>query len=241
MAKRTDIKLQKIATPSLKELFIKEIENMILSGKLEVGDALPSEREMAAQMGVSRPVVTAGISELAAKGFVEVRPRSGVFVADYRRTGTLETLVSIMNYNGGNLRRNEIQSIVEIRLALEKVMLRDLIPTITEDELSTIRNLLKKFEQSNGITDVVACAYEFHHELAVISGNVLLPLIYHSFRAPITSLWERYTRLYGEKALYNNAYKLYNYIESRDLTGALTWAEEYIAASISGNREIYSE
>jgi hypothetical protein len=41
------------------------------------------------------------INKLARKGFLIIKPSVGSFVDDYRRNGTLETLVSIMNYNGG--------------------------------------------------------------------------------------------------------------------------------------------
>ena len=36
------MQFQKISTPSLKDLFVKELENKILSGELKVGDKLPS-------------------------------------------------------------------------------------------------------------------------------------------------------------------------------------------------------
>ena len=67
-------------------------------------------------MQVSRAVVNSGIAELEKKGFLIVKPRSGTFVADYRRKGTVETLVAIMKYNGGRIRREEIRSILEVLL-----------------------------------------------------------------------------------------------------------------------------
>lgn len=79
------MEFQKLQAPSLKELFIREIENRILSGALEIGSQLPTERELAEQMGVSRAVVNGGVAVLAGKGFLEIRPRVGIFVADYRR------------------------------------------------------------------------------------------------------------------------------------------------------------
>ena len=91
----------KISTLSLTELFVQQIENMILSGELKIGEQIPPARELSIRMGVSRPVISAGVVELEKMGFVEVRPRQGVYVCDYRRKGTLETLVAIMRYNGG--------------------------------------------------------------------------------------------------------------------------------------------
>lgn len=104
----------KIQAVSLTELFIQQIEKMILSGELAVGEQLPPARELSVQMGVSRPVISAGLLELEKVGFVEIKPRQGVYVSDYRRKGTIETLVAIMKYNGGALRRNEVRSILEV-------------------------------------------------------------------------------------------------------------------------------
>ena len=89
---------------------------MILSGKLEIGSKLPPERELAESMKVSRAVINSGIAELEKKGFLVVRPRIGTFVADYRRDGSLDTLVAIMNYNGGVLKNREVKSVLEARI-----------------------------------------------------------------------------------------------------------------------------
>ena len=90
------MQFQKISTPSLKDLFVKELENKILSGELKVGDKLPSERELASSMQVSRAVVNAGIAELEQKGFLIIKPRIGTFVENFYKNGTLETFSSIV-------------------------------------------------------------------------------------------------------------------------------------------------
>ena len=71
------VEFEKLSAPRLKDLFVKQIQGMILSGELPEGTALPPERELAQQMQVSRAVVNGGLAELAAQGFVEVRPRQG--------------------------------------------------------------------------------------------------------------------------------------------------------------------
>ena len=62
------MEFQKISSPSLKELFIEQLEHMILSGKLKIGEKLPPERQLSEMMQVSRAVVNSGISELEKKG-----------------------------------------------------------------------------------------------------------------------------------------------------------------------------
>lgn len=86
---------EQLYAPSLKELFVQKLQGMILSGELPMGEKLPSERELCQQMGVSRAVVNGGITELARQGFLEVRPRQGAYVADYRRDGNMETLAKL--------------------------------------------------------------------------------------------------------------------------------------------------
>ena len=56
------MEFSKLNAPSLKELFIQELETMILSGRLMVGEKLPPERELAESMQVSRAVVNSGIT-----------------------------------------------------------------------------------------------------------------------------------------------------------------------------------
>lgn len=114
------MEFQKISSPSLRELFVEQVQHMILSGKLKIGEKLPPERQLAEEMQVSRAVVNGGIADLQRMGFLIVKPRSGTYVADYRRRGTIETLLSIMKYNGGSLRNEEIRSIFEVRIALYK-------------------------------------------------------------------------------------------------------------------------
>ena len=53
----------KLSAPSLKDLFVQQLQGMILSDELPMGTQLPPERELAQQMQVSRAVVNGGLSE----------------------------------------------------------------------------------------------------------------------------------------------------------------------------------
>ena len=58
----------KIEAVSLTDQFVQKIESMIISGELMPGDQLPPARELSARMGVSRPVISAGLIELEKMG-----------------------------------------------------------------------------------------------------------------------------------------------------------------------------
>ncbi len=57
------------------------VVHAILDGRLGSGAPLPSSRELAVVLGISRNTVTAAYVQLVDEGFLEARPRSGVFVA----------------------------------------------------------------------------------------------------------------------------------------------------------------
>ncbi|MEE0742283.1 MAG: FadR/GntR family transcriptional regulator [Emergencia sp.] len=235
------MEFQKITSPSLRELFVQQLEHMILSGNLSVGEKLPPERQLAETMQVSRGVVNGGIAELEKKGFLEVLPRSGTYVCDYREKGTLDALISIMNYNGGKLRREEIKSILEVRIALDTLAADLCIDRAGETEIQRMHDHVESIRNAASISAAVEGAYAFQNDLAMYSGNTLIPLIFHSFKAPVFTLWERFCILHGIEALYLNNFGLWSRIKARDKEGAIAWINTSISESIHGSREIYFE
>lgn len=232
---------KKITAPSLKDLFVQQIQGLILSEELAMGERLPSERQLAEKMQVSRAVVNGGLSQLEKQGFIEVIPRQGTFVADYRRMGNLNTLIAIMEYPGTTLGKDEIKSILEIRWALERLTVTKAIENAPDDKIEELTGCLDKLRREKNISKAAALAFEFQHTLALIGDNNVLPLIYYSFKTPVITLWERFLRLYGVEALWQNTYTLYTHVKNRDLNTALNWIDTYLGKAIEGEQQIYRE
>lgn len=233
------MEFEKLISPSLKELFISNIEAKILSGELPVGQQLPPERQLAQSMGVSRAVVNSGIVELENRGFLDVRPRVGTFVADYRWAGTMETLKSIMTYNRGRLRNEEIRSILEVRDALDKLAVADIIPHVTELDNMLLLEKVEAIRQARDNRQAAEAAFAFQHELAMLSGNTLLPLIFRSFYSSVLVLWERFCALHGIDTLYQTSCRLCGHIRDKDIPGAVAWIDYCTRETVSGSRRIY--
>ena len=230
---------EQLYAPSLKELFVQKLQGMILSGELPMGEKLPSERELCQQMGVSRAVVNGGITELARQGFLEVRPRQGAYVADYRRDGNMETLMAIMDYNGGMLGKEEIRSILEVRDALDKLAVADIIPHVTELDNTLLLEKVEAIRQARDNRQAAEAAFAFQHELAMLSGNTLLPLIFRSFYSSVLVLWERFCALHGIDTLYQTSCRLCGHIRDKDIPGAVAWIDYCTRETVSGSRCIY--
>lgn len=113
------------------------------------------------------------------------------------------------------------------------------IPKITDDEVSVLRDYEIQMKETTSIETATDLAFRFQHELAVLSGNTLMPLIISSFKVPIMSLWDRFCRLYGIDSFYDNTFDLYDCIEKRNAPKAVECLTTIINGTISGNRQIY--
>jgi fatty acid metabolism transcriptional regulator FadR len=182
--------LKPIRTESLKDVFIRRFENLILSGKFPIGQKLPSERELALQLGVSRPVVHEGLVDLAAKGLVTMLPRVGTVVNDYRKEGSLSILTSLVNYHQGNLEPGLLVSLLEMRLLFEVETIRLAARHRNREQLDVLCTLLRKEDTINHQDVAAICEldFDFHHLIALASGNHIYPLLLNSFKHCYTNL-----------------------------------------------------
>jgi fatty acid metabolism transcriptional regulator FadR len=176
--------LKPLHSDSLVEVFISRFEDLILTGKIAIGQKLPSERELALQLGVSRPVVHEGLVDLAAKGLVTMKPRVGTMVNDYRKEGSLSILNSIINYQQGSLDEDLLESLLATRLLVETENTRLAATKRTEEHVREFREILEA-EEATGPKDVkkiTALDFSFHHTIGMASGNVIYPLLINSFK-----------------------------------------------------------
>lgn len=219
-----------IVAPTIKELFIERLEGLIFSGALKPGDRLPSERELAEEMKISKTIVHLGLEDLARMGFIKVTPRRGTVVADFSETGNLETLNAILRYNGGKLDRQMVVSIIELRSAVEGGALIRLGRKHSEQDMEALRAMMAEFEtaslRSPDRATVAAALARFHYKICTLSGNQLFPLIMNAFRGVGSVLWEASVDFWGEKALLDQGMHIIALIEE----GRGEEAAQYLSA-----------
>lgn len=74
---------------------IRQVELLILRGILRPGERLPAERELAERLEVSRPSLREALSDLQARGLLEARAGSGVYVAEVLGAAFSPALVAL--------------------------------------------------------------------------------------------------------------------------------------------------
>ena len=231
------MEFKKISSPTLKELFVTEIESMILSGELAIGEKLPPERELAQQMQISRSVVNDGIVDLAHRGFLNIIPRQGTYVADYKKHGTIDILIAIMK--NGSITEDYIHSVLDIRQIFMDYALEHVVPDITDENILALRQILHSFHETTIPHDWAELMYDLDHLLTVLSGNILLPILFSSFKIPNVMLLERYFILHGLEPMDKRNRLLIDAIEQRDVEKAKSAIQDSIRETINGSTKIY--
>ena len=205
----------KITVPSVREAFVQAIEDKILSGELKVGERLPSARQLCSDMGVSLTVVNAGMSELASKGFVEIRPRHGSFVADYRMQGTTETMVAMMRFNGGDLNKRDARSFWESRTAVDPLIVDSVMARAGDEQLAKLTPIIEKLRTEEDQTAFCILITDFFQKIYELSDNSLMYLLYHSTVIPQRRLYARYVEKNGQALTLQYLEAIYEGIVSR--------------------------
>ena len=199
------MEFREIVAPSIKELFVQQLEGMILSGQLRPGEKLPTERELADEMKISKTVVHEGLRELHRLGFLNIASRRGVTVADYAQTGSLETLRAIMDFHGGIPDRKTALSILKLRYYLEAPAMEELAVQHTAEEASC-----------RSTAEFAQALFRYHRGITFLSGNTITPLIFNAFATVNLAFWQEYVAAEGAARCLETLEQFTSYIESGD-------------------------
>ena len=146
-----------------------------------------------------------------------------------------------MKYNGGTLRPAEIKSLIEFRCVVDNMVIQLIDGKLTDEQKKTLKEIVNKIGISATPAEAAENTQLFHHELALISGNTIVPLIYASFSSTSTHLWERYARKNGIDRLYANCSILLDYICSGHTEEAVAWKLKYTEDVLYGDTQIFDE
>ena len=88
---------QKIDPEKVASGVIRQIESLILRGVLRPGERLPSERDLAMRLDVSRPSLREALRELENRGLVVTRKGSGAYIAEVLGSAFSQPLVTLFS------------------------------------------------------------------------------------------------------------------------------------------------
>jgi GntR family transcriptional repressor for pyruvate dehydrogenase complex len=167
---QTDFTLTPIRRARLSQQVMAEICRMIRETRLEAGDRLPGERELADQLGVSRAPVREALRALEIAGLVEARQGGGTYVRDVLSLGLDAPLALALQASSDTL-----GDLWEVRIVFEPEIAARAAVRASDDDLSALTKNLEAFraiwaeEVSNA--EVIRIDREFHAGIARASHN----------------------------------------------------------------------
>jgi GntR family transcriptional regulator, transcriptional repressor for pyruvate dehydrogenase complex len=178
-------KWQPVSRVRTYELVLERIETQIVNGALRAGQRLPPERELAALLGVSRPVLREALRILEAQGVVRSQvgkgPQSGTTIDRVPR----DALVRLLRLHVA-LGSFPLEDVVETRVALERSSVVLACRLATPQNLARMRAaLLAMDEQEIDRETFNQCDTDFHVALADAGGNRLMSDVTRAIRESV--------------------------------------------------------
>jgi DNA-binding FadR family transcriptional regulator len=163
---------------SLVQRVANELQRLVLDGHLIPGTQLPSQIELAEQMGVSRTVIREAVGVLVTKGLLETRHGVGTIVCELTRDQVVQPLNLLLQKMGITLDQlHQVRVLIETEVA-------GLAATQAKEE--DLQGLIKVTDEMKARvknpTEYTRLDNEFHQTLARIAGNPLLVVLSDSMR-----------------------------------------------------------
>jgi GntR family transcriptional regulator, transcriptional repressor for pyruvate dehydrogenase complex len=224
----------------LSDVVSDQIKRLIADGALMPGDRLPAERDLATQLGVSRPSLREALIRLEADGYIETSGRGGFTVVDVTAPIISKPLAELLLQNP-----RTSNDILELRQGLESIATVYAAQRATTADLKKIRNAfeaLKACALSSDRVNLAELDAAFHLAIADSTHNVALAHVIHGIHTLIREGMRQSHRLIDyddakEAQLLTQHQAIFDAVMARDAQKARKAAESHLTYV----RELYAE
>lgn len=151
---------------------VRQIELLILRGILRPGERLPSERELAERMGVSRPSLRDALAELQQRGLLTTRAGAGVYVAGVIGSAFSDALIELFASHD-----EALFDYISFRRDLEAMAAERAARHGSETDMKVIDTVFGKMETAHARrnpADEARLDAEFHLSIIEASHNIVM-------------------------------------------------------------------
>ena len=160
-----------ISSSTVVNSVVEKLRAALARGQWRSGDMLPGQRELAEQLGISRPSLREAVIVLETQGLVRSMPGKGVLVLE----ANLDEAVS----GGSAMTGASLEDVLQLRYTLEPFIVGLVAQSISSKEVGQLRLTLMDMREAFEANDSDACAtayIAFHEELFALTSNP----IFHS-------------------------------------------------------------
>jgi DNA-binding FadR family transcriptional regulator len=180
---------QSLRGPALYTAIRDYIKQYILEHNLKPGDPLPSEGQLAEELGVGRSSVREAVKSLQSMGIVDVRQGEGLYVRELNFDPMLETFLF-----GTQFDPHTLAELLQIRIWLEVAVIVDAVEHIGASEIARLESILREWEGRVRAGEEYSDLDESFHQIVygVLDNNMLMKL-FSVFWITFTSLEQELT------------------------------------------------
>jgi GntR family transcriptional repressor for pyruvate dehydrogenase complex len=193
MASEPHLDFVPIKSKRLAETVVAALEEPILTGRLKDGDRLPSEEQLASQLGVGRRAVREALKVLETKGLVEVQMGVGTVV----RRNDLDNYLQNLSRNVSSylfVNRAQAEHVMQLRLLLEGAALEHLAAAQDPERFRLLRADIARQRQGLQASDwqmYQEWHFRFHHRIVDGLDNPIISMLYRQVMALMRAPMER--------------------------------------------------
>ncbi len=165
--------------PKPAELAESRLIEAILSGQFPIDSTLPAERELAAQLGVTRPTLRETLQRLARDGWIEINHGKATRVKNYWQEGNLGVLGVLARFPQ-YAPADFVPHLLQVRQLLAPAYTQLAAAHAAASLLPFLATLTTLPDTAAAYT---AADWELHHRLTIASGNPIFTLILNGFSA----------------------------------------------------------
>jgi GntR family transcriptional repressor for pyruvate dehydrogenase complex len=232
-----------IRTKRLYEEIAEQITQLMAGGELQPGERLPSERELAERLQVSRPSVREALQSLEMLGFVETRRGGGTYVRDRNADDFIRPLALFLA-----VEKTSLLEMFEVRRTFEASSARLAAERASDEDVARIRAALETMKERFNAQDSEKgeeADVEFHYAVAEATRNALLVRLFRTIsiefgRAVAVARRRLYADRENPRKLVEQHRRIYQAIERHDADAAaqamlahLTYAERELRKRMS--------
>ena len=212
--------LKKVSSESVVQQVINALTDAMINRELRPGDKIPTEAEMAENMGVGRNSIREAIKILVYLGVLEIRRAEGTFVCE----GFSESMIDPMIYGIILDKEDSYENLMELREMIEVGVLQLAMAKVQEEELKSLKEKLGHMKTaieagSENVENAFWADNEFHDAICNIGKNPLVNKINQVVRVLTYSMRfttvETMIKTGRGQELYEAHQKIYEMIENK--------------------------
>jgi len=168
---------KKLRGEALYKAIVENIKELIIEQNLRPGDALPSEGQLARDLGIGRGSVREAVKSLQSLGIIDVQHGTGLYVRELNFNPLRETIRFGMQFNA-----RTISELLQIRIWLEAAVIGEAVTHINTEAIKSLENLLIEWAAYNQLGKSFTELDEiFHRTLYSVLGNETLMNLFDVF------------------------------------------------------------